>query len=1239
MKRLLLCVLVCTASACASAFTPKPITLADLQRQAEAQPGDGPAQRDLTLAEMFMADGDLARAEQALHRARALAPKSPELVLAQGLLADLHGQPGAALDAYLAAIEQAIASGDPAQLPLVEATSYAVQGQNGLAVGYAQRTRDRLQPLADKPGLALSARAALLDVLIPLAYRRGDLAEVKRLSARLGCITQARAIGPFGPRELLGFDAPPPIDLAQPLAAQYDLGPSRGVRATRAVQAQGCRLNVGGGPVADGGMHMVEAAVQIVEGGTYTLRLDTPNSAELFVDGQSVLRVDRRTRLGARVVLKQVQLSAGTHRVYIRLSSRHPNPVVELAFAAATRDDAEEPVQSDARRAVPGFDLYMRVAVALARGDLLEGRQALADAVLPKQASPLLLLQRAGIALSDPLMPEGVRSDEARGYLARAAARDTAAWAPVLQLAALAAKAGRVKESIAVLRKASEKWPEVPAIGLSLADLLRSKEFQAAADEVIAQVRERVPDACAPMTAQLEALRARQRYPEIVPLAQELVKCDAQNTALYSLYLEQRDFAAAQKELARLDALTPDSGRYATLLSRIALAKNLGDSASVTSLVNELRKDYPRSYAGAIEQIDSLAAAGQKGEALAALARATKAEPAAMAGLYRAGVGLGQPHPLEAYRKDGLAAIKAFEASGKTYPGPQVLVLDYMALRVFEDGSSLELVHTVQRAQSDEAVDQLGEVEVPEGAQVLTLRAIKPDGRVLEADSIANKNTVSLPKVAPGDYIELEFLDAKAPADGFPGGYLGERFYFKSFEIPFHHSQMVLQLPMDMPYQIDPRGTPPAKVESTRDGLRVLDFTVDESEPLIAEPGSVSAREFIPSVRLGVRATFEALIESLRDVLADRALFDPYYEKLAQQIVGDAAPSDYRLRAERLYDWVIENIENSNDVFAQAALMLRAKAGNRARVLHYLLGLVGVPAELALARDFGSDRFDGAMADADTYDHLLLLVDPKGREPLWLFANERWAPFGFIPAPLRKQPALLMAAGAPQLTVSDGLLGPDVRRFAIAAQLQTDGAARIDVTESLHGADAVAWRSQLEQIPQAELNRRMEQDYVSRLFPGASLVELKIEGGDTATPDLALKYVLQVRNFARPVAGGLALPSILPSEISANFARVAARKTTELIGNPLRTELDLLIQLPAGFALANPPKPETLSGDFGGTPTFSEKISADKAGLRLQRTLQVPAMRIEPNVYPAFSNFCRQVDAAEGRELFLQRGN
>src|SRR5262249_6397120 len=158
--------------------------------------------------------------------------------------------------------------------------------------------------------------------------------------------------------------------------------------------------------------------------------------------------------------------------------------------------------------------------------------------------------------------------------------------------------------------------------------------------------------------------------------------------------------------------------------------------------------------------------------------------------------------------------------------------------------------------------------------------------------------------------------------------------------------------------------------------------------------------------------------------------------------------------------------------------------------------------------------------------------------------------------------------------------------FVVDAQLGADGGARLDVSEQLHGSEAVAWRGQLEQIPKAELSRRMEQDYVSRLFPGASLVSLDIAGRELAAPDLALHSVLDVPSYARVTADGLALPAVLPSEISGNFARTATRKTTELLPSPVQTELDMTLHLPSGVKLASAPAPEDLVGAFAGRPRF-----------------------------------------------------
>jgi tetratricopeptide (TPR) repeat protein len=1235
MKRLY-AILCCAALGCVGTPAhPHEPSLATLQRTAAARPHDLKAQRDLAFGELLAPGGDAKRAEAALVNARRLAPPQADVMFGQGMLMDMHGHPEAALDAYLDTIELAARDNRPDGQALIEAASYAVIGQSGLVKGYVDRVSERVLPLLETPRLSLAARAALSDVMIPLTLRRGDPAASARIAEHLGCVKQLRVAGPFGPRELLGFDSGWPVDVHQPLLPSYDLGPGRGTRPTRLSQAQACSLHLGGGEIAEAGTTVAEGAIEIEQAGRYLLRLDTPNSVELLIDGQTALRVDRRKQLGSRVVFQALTLSPGRHRLLVRVSSRHPNPVLELAIAPYRRVDEETLSLHTLHRDEPGFGLYLRAAIGLARGDVLSARQALAETTRTRDASPVLLLQRAAAALSDPLVPDGVRGDEARRYLTQATQRDGALWAPVLQLAALAAKAGRVKESIVVLREAEVRWPEVPAIGLALADLLRSKHFNAAADRTLARVREAVPDACLPMGVQLDALRSRQRYSEALQLAEQLVKCDAESNALYTMYLERRDYAAAGRELDRLSRLQPDSGRYANLVAQLNLAKNAGDDKQVASTIHELRVRYPRAYSGAIEAIDRENAAGRSNEALAELNEATHAEPTAMAGLHRVGKVLGQQHPLEPYRRDGLAAIKAFEASGRKYDGPQVLVLDYMAVRVFDDGSSLELVHTVQKAQSDEAVDQLGEVEVPDGAQVLTLRGIKPDGRRLEADNISGKSSVSLPNFAPGDYVEFEYLQASAPSEGFPAGYLGDRFYFESFEVPFDHSEMVVILPTQMKYEVDPRGDAPKAEQKLLGDLRELRFHVDQSLPLSEEPNSVAVREFIPSVRIGVNATFPTLVESLRDVLSDRDLFDPYYAQLTREIVGDAAATDYRLRAERLYGWVLANIENSNEVFSQAALMLRAKAGNRARVLNYLLGLAGVPTQLALARSYGSDSVVSDMADADTYDHLLIRVDTKP-EPIWLFTNERWAPFGFMPAALRGQPALLMAAGAPSVKVGPGTLGPDSRRFVVNATLAADGGAKLDVNETLHGSEAVAWRGQLEQIPQAELEHRMEQDYAARLFPGASLSKLEISGREQEKPDLTLHYVLDIRSFARQVPEGLALPAVLESEVAANLARTATRKTTELIASPLHTDVTLTIQLPNGFQLAGKPEPQNLVGAFAGRPSFGNRISSDQGALKIERSLSLPAMRVLPQDYPAFAEFCRRVDEVEGQELLLR---
>jgi hypothetical protein len=1224
---------IALAIGCASGPAPQP-SLQTLRELAAAAPGDAALQTRVALGELFAYDGDPARAEGQLGRARALARHDVGLALGAGLYADVHGRPALALQAYLDAIANAARPGSLENALAAEIAVLALSGLSESVDDFAPRVEAALAKALAQPGLPPAVRFNAQLLRIELAQRRGDRSAAQALAQTNGCVTEWRVAGPFGPRQLLGFDADHGVNPAAPLLASYDLGPGRGKRSVRTLGARGCQVSIGGGPLGEGGTSYVQSKLSAPRTGSYLLRVETPNSVVLYVDGKEQLRLDRRRVMDARVRFLPLELAAGEHLLTLKLGTRHPNPVMALALLPVTAAEAARVQLPEQARLEQGFARYLRSAAQLARGDVLGARETLTGIKVGIKASALLFMQRASVALGDPLVPSEVRDDDARQLLLSALQRDEGLWAPTVQLARLAAENGRAKEAIQVLREARQRWPEVPSLTLALVELLRSEDWDAEADALVRALNARLPHACAPAYAELEMLRRLGREKAAAATVERVMACDARSNARFSLRLRQRDFKAAQSELARLEALDPAQDRFGWLLAWAELGRNLGDDALVESSLAELRREYPRSVSPLLEQVDRLAAAGKLAEARQALDAGLVAEPSALAELRRIAPVLGASDAMERYRKDGAAVIAAFEKSGRSYEGPQVLVLDYMVARVFDDGSEQALVHTIQRVQSDEAVDELAEVQVPEGARVLTLRVVKPDGRRLEPDQIAGKDAVSLPSVSVGDYVEVEYLLDSTASEGFPSGYLGDRFYFRSFEVPFDYSHLMVVVPERMQVQVDPRGEAPRAIERIEDGLRVLEFRVTESPPLSPEPGSVASREYIPSVRVGVNAGWEPFVEGIREVIVDRDLHDPAVARLVQSLVADAkSPME---RAQRLYDWVLENVENNDDLFSQAATMLRAKAGNRTRVLHYLLGMANVPSTLALVRSATGDTVRSTMADENTYEHLMLRVG-EGDAARWLFTVERWAPFGFVPAPLRGEAALLLVPGLHEVRLPAGSPGADRRELQLEVELSAEGSAHVQVMETVHGTGAVGWRGQLESIPAAELERRFEDDYVARLVPGAQLTKLEIEGREHAAEAIVLRYRFDVDVLGRKVPQGWALPALFASQLAANFARVSTRTTTELLAAPLDTALEIRLHLPPGQRAVALPAAASFGPAGGSTGRFELAYERQGELLVLKRSVLLPMQRISAAQYPGFADFCRKVDLLEGQELLLSK--
>jgi len=1199
-----------------------------LRVEAEKDPKNGELWTDLLAHELFADGGEAARARTTLAAVKKLGASPLRTRFMEAELAVLEGHPGAALTAYLDTLKLGVKTPDPLSASLAEASLTSIADMNDAVDDYRPRVDQVIELLAQSPAsLGLNATHQLRMQRLGRALSRGDVNAARKEAEAAGCVQKAEVAGAFGPRELLGFDLSLPGEASGPLAAEHDLGVGRGKAKKRLIETRRCVLALGrGAHDARAGTSLVRAEIKAAAQGAYALRVESPNSAVLWVDGKEVARLDARTQQTFGVRYLPLTLSAGVHEVRAKVSSRHPNPALSLALVPAT---AEATAAAHVPEGTGPLERYLAAKLLLSRGDAVSAREVLRTSNATEPTAAVLVLQ-AAVALADPLRTGELRRDQARELLRKAAARDPEAWYPSVGLASLEAAEGHLKEAIDSLRGALARWPEVIAIRTSLIDQLKERGWGEEADRLVADLGQHMPHACAVTSLMLQSARSRGRMAELGPLTEKLMACDATSNARFALLRAERRYEDATRELVRLRGLSDVMDEAQRIDADLELALLSGDQAKIAALRSERSKFWPDRPEPVLDHADVLLSGGAKDAALAYLSAAIDKEPDDLFELRRVHEALGAESMFASYRKDGAKVIRDFEASGRKYNEPQLLLLDYTVVRVFPDGSSTDLTHNIMRVQSQESVDENGEFSLPEGARLLKLHTIKPDGTKLEPDVIHGKSTLSLPSLAPGDYVEFEFVRGESPSSGFPGGYLGDRFYFRSFEVPFDHSELVVILPPSMEPVLDPRGPAPKTIRETRDGNTVLRWVADESRPLSPEPMSVASREFLPSINLGVRVTWAAYAESLRDLLSDKDPVDPAATALVDSILGDAKNAPASERAAKLFRWVTDQIEATQDLFGVAPAMLASRTGSRDRVLSYMLKLAGIPNELALVRGADGDHSDAHLPDPETFGYLLLRVDTE-KGAVWAHTGARHAPFGYLPSHLRGEQALILNPKAEQVTTPRVALDEERRDLDLELTLEKNGSATIHVHETLRGAQAIGWRNDLDEVPQEQLNDRFEESYVARLLPGAALKKLKIEGRDDPTAPLVLDFEFTVDKLGHRVGDEQRIGGLFLSALSPSLAREADRSVTQLVGVSLATDLSLRMKLPAGARVASLPAAARL--EHAGVASFNATAKQEDGAVLISRSLRMPVLRVTPEAYAKFSSFCRAVDLAEAGEI------
>lgn len=1297
--------------ACGASASRPPADPIDVMRKAAADSADGEAVGRWLLGELMVPGGDTAGVKAARKRLDALPPQAQKgmfAALARAIHDEVHGRFRSAASAHVDALAAARTSQHPdASLVAWFVASHLLSLRTSVNDLWAQARELVLKTLAQPGNVGWRARSELVQwwsldgfpesapaapvkgaaAPAPSADKPAAASGVLEAAARqFGCIDKARMAGPFGHLATTDHRVHFEAERAGPWPAVFPKDPLRQIAPrVLSVERVGCALRAIGAP--GGGIFYIETFVDLPAEREVIVAVQ--GALAVLVDDVEVLTRDTRqwgvwARYGARL-----RLGAGRHRIVARVpggessirlltergtpldveTSADPAPPYALVPPEILADpNALDPFmialsvppqpgtpQPEAPRDTS--DPISRVLAAYLAH--VEGQDDMSSVLLEplvkdaaRATGPALALQ-ASFLEKDPILPPDQARDRTKEARLAAGKKDPELWWPLFWLALDAADKAGLPEAVPQLVALADQFREVPEIQKGLAAIYGKLGWKVEHARAVKEAATRFPD---DIDAQGALLRLYDEEGEIAladQVAARIKKLDRDAEVDFERAVQRRDYRAAIQELQRLGSIRNDrrdiAARIADLLTRAGAAL-----PSMQKLEIAVQK-RPEDASARLALADARFAGGERDALRKALVDAIHA--GSDTGPLREAIELVDGiTELSPYRIDGRKVIAEYEASKEEMPGSAARVLDYSAIWVHSDGSARMLEHEIIGIQSREAIQEHAEQRPPRGL-VLKIRTIKRDGRVLEPEIVEGKQTVTMPHLEVGDYIETESVNFLR-GDGQGGQrFEGPRWLFREEKIPYWRSEFIAISPKNRSLDIETGGKVPAPTVTESGALVIHRWRVDQSPALPEEPASAPVQEFLPNVRISWGINLKDAVARLIDAAADETPRDPRLVRIAEGIVGGelsahegekSGPSHLSIdkRARRIYRWVLANVEAGRETDARR--IVTGKSGNRAEAFLYLCRLSGIEAWLGLVRDRLAPPPNGPMSEVEAFGSLAVRVTTE-RGPRWMVVREKFAPYGYMPSSMRGQPALILRPGpatevrgarpgvsamadAPrETTPSEG--SKDQMTQAGTVDLAADGSATIDVEQRFEGKLAILLRSVLETLPDARLKETIESRLLPQWFPGARVLSVEVKNLADLDEPLILSMKLEMSTFARTRPGEIVISPPFPRQLGA-LASLPSRETPLYLSEQISmgVAMKLAIKLPPGARVAEPLVPMSAE-DEGRIVRVNDRI--DRGMLVLDRFIDLPAGRIQSNAYPKFQDFARKGDAALRRDLVL----
>lgn len=1011
---------------------------------------------------------------------------------------------------------------------------------------------------------------------------------------------------------------------------------------------------------ARGGIRRMRTHLKVA-GDALVLGLSSGEPIRVYLDGRPLLRTDRSDRWPASESLLRLTVAPGEHRLEVHTTTAQSKSWVLVR--AVDGAGAPIPVSAEGGPAARPFtgdptpighhDLladrgplagpsflplraYLAAADALADGDTdaAERYTGMLQAYGPDFPEGQVLI--AAFEIADPSRERTASTSRQREAIEEALRLDPKLDRARVRLLDLDLEKGEVQEVLdALAALPPDALRHVPG------ELIRFGAYLARGNEPLAEAAlaravAKNPRACSVLKAQRTLAQRRNEVAREDALTVELERCPGTTGSRARLAFRRGRVDEARGLLLKLLERTPDDVDVMEELAALEVAEGRYDEAARwRRKILALRPFAARTM---ISTADVEARAGDVAKARATVEGALAKIPQSSA-LRTIAEGLGIPDDLQQLRVDGPPLVAAYRAGKFDYEGAsEVLVLDRSAIRLYDDGSQRQIVHTIVELRSKEAIDRYGEINPPAGVRVLTLHTIKADGTIFEPESIPEKDGLSLRGLQVGDVVEYEILFEREPLGLLPGFVDLATFRFQSKDTPFHVSEFYVAHPRGLALQVDRRAGAPETQEGSIGDLALKSWRVQRSPRLGVEPQMRHILDEVPSVRVYSAVDPKQWVSSLALRVYPGQRSNPELRGLAASLTkGVGTP---RGKVQALWSWVVEEIEEEGDVSTPATVTLSAHKGNRLMLLRALLREAGIRSELWLARDnFSLRPLPNGSPLLETYEVPILAVSVGEKEPLVVLTGSKVIPPGYL------SPGLAGAEGMRvQVEEGDAPSGPvklpaspkglaDRRSYDLQVEIGRDGAGTVNGTIELQGMEAAAWRDVLRNLDEDRIHEGFERAELGAILLGAKMTLNSVEIEHKRDLEKPLRLVFSASVTGAVIAQGgelLMRANPVPMNMGLNYAALPQRKTGWMMPYAPLLEGKVTIKL-RDASFTAPPAPQALTSSFG---TFKREVKASgpsELTITTRSTLAVGSYA--PERYPEIVEYTRTIKAAEDQVI------